>query len=58
MAIWLGKVMLGQRDTMQITGANGGPIQMETKLDFSKLSEEELRVLQATLAKTIERSEV
>lgn len=57
-AIWLGKVLLGQRDTLQITGAGGGPIQTESKPDFSRLSEEELRILQATLAKMAERSAV
>jgi hypothetical protein len=51
MAVWLGKNLLGQRDNMQITGANGGPIQTENKPDFSRLSEDELRVLRATLAK-------
>jgi hypothetical protein len=51
MAVWLGKNLLGQRDNMQITGANGGPIQTENKPDFSRLSEDELRTLQATLAK-------
>jgi hypothetical protein len=51
MAVWLGKNLLGQRDNMQITGANGGPIQTENKPDFSRLSEDELRALRATLAK-------
>jgi hypothetical protein len=51
MAIWLGKIVLGQRETMQITGPNGGPIRTESKPDFSRLSEDELRVLLATLAK-------
>lgn len=51
MAVWLGKNLLGQRDNMQITGANGGPIQTESKPDFSRLNEDELRVLRATLAK-------
>ena len=51
MAIWLGKIVLGQRDTMQITGLNGGPIQTESKPDFSQLSEDELRALWVTLAK-------
>ena len=51
MSIWLGKILLAQRDTMQITGANGGPIQTESKADFSWLSEDELRALRATLAK-------
>jgi hypothetical protein len=55
-AIWLGKVLLGQKDTMQITGANGGPIQTESKPDYSKLSEDELRALHAALAKVIDRS--
>ena len=58
MAIWLGKVLLGQKDTLQVTGANGGPIQTESKPDFSRVSEDELRSLQATLAKVIDRSEL
>src|ERR1017187_5831407 len=37
-AVWPGKVLLGQKDTMQITGANGGPIQTERKPDFSRVS--------------------
>ncbi len=53
MAIWLGKVLLGRKDTLQVTGANGGPIQTESKPDFSRLSEDELRVLQTTLAKAL-----
>lgn len=28
MLIWLGKQMLGQRDKQEVTGANGGPIEM------------------------------
>jgi hypothetical protein len=58
MAVWLGKNLLGQRDSMQITGAGGGPIQTESKADFSRLSEDELRVLQETLGKAIDRSTV
>lgn len=50
-AVWLGKHLLGQRDTMQITGAGGGPIRTESKADYSQLSDDELRVLMATLAK-------
>jgi hypothetical protein len=38
---------------MQITGAHGGPIQTESKPDFSRLSEDELRVLREMLARTI-----
>ena len=58
MAIWLGKILLGQKDTMQITGVNGGPIQTESRPDYSRLSVEELRALQTTLAKVIDRSEL
>ena len=43
MQIWLGKQMLGQRDqikqSVEITGADGGPIQT---VDYSKLSTEAL----------------
>jgi hypothetical protein len=55
-AMWLGKVVLGQKDTMQITGANGGPIPTESKPDYSQLSVDELRALQATLAKVTAKS--
>jgi hypothetical protein len=55
-AVWLGKILLGQKDTMQITGANGGPIQTESKPDYSILSVDELRALRATLAKVIDKS--
>src|ERR1019366_5873089 len=55
-AVWLGKTLLGQRDTLQITGANGGPIQTESKPDYSQLSVDELRALRATLAKVIDKS--
>jgi hypothetical protein len=55
-AVWLGKILLGQKDTMQITGANGGPIQTESKPDYSQLSVDELRALRATLAKVIDKS--
>jgi hypothetical protein len=43
---------------MQITGANGGPIQTETQPDFSRLSEDELRTLQTTLAKALGKGAV
>ena len=55
-AIWLGKTVLGQRDTLQITGANGGPVQTEIRPDFSRLSENELRHLRAALAKALGRA--
>jgi hypothetical protein len=53
MGVWLGKQLLGQRDAMQIT--NGDNIQTESKPDYSRLSVEELRELQATLAKVIDK---
>ena len=56
MAVWLGKNLLGQRDAMQITGAHGGPLEVECKPDYSRLSDEELRALQTTLAKVIGKS--
>jgi hypothetical protein len=57
-AIWLGKTMLGQKDTMQITGADGGPIQTENKLDFSRLTVDELRILNAAMAKAAGENDV
>ena len=57
-AVWLGKTLLGQRDTLQITGAHGGPIQTESKPDFSRLSVDELQALAATLAKVIGKEAV
>jgi hypothetical protein len=51
MAVWLGKTVLGQKDTMQITGADGGPVQTESRMDFSRLSVDELRLLRAAMAK-------
>ena len=55
--IFLSKVLLGQKDTLQITGANGGPIQTESKPDFSRLREDELRALRAALAKAMGEAE-
>lgn len=54
-AIFLGKTRLGQKETLQVTGADGGPIQTEAKPDFSRLSEDELRALLAALAKALGR---
>jgi hypothetical protein len=54
-AVWLGKNLLGQKETMPVTGANGGPVQTESKADYSQLSVEELRAMRATLAKVIDR---
>ena len=51
MQIWLGKQMLGQRDqirqSVEVTGADGGPIQT---VDFSKLSTEALLELSKAIA--------
>jgi hypothetical protein len=55
MAVWLGKTLLGQKDSLQITGAGGGPVQMESKPDFSRLSVQELQALRTTLAKIIDK---
>src|SRR5215471_4462486 len=45
MGVWLGKQMLGQRDTIttEHVGVGGGPIQIATKPDLSRLSNEELQ---------------
>jgi hypothetical protein len=55
-AVWLGKHLLGQKDTVQITGANGGPIRTEGEPDFSVLSVDELRVLRAVLARVNDKT--
>jgi hypothetical protein len=34
MLIWLGKQFLGQADKQEVTGQNGGPIQVRTLSDF------------------------
>lgn len=48
MAIWLGKQVLGQRDTIinEHVGKGGGPIQVTVKPDLSTFSDEELQQLQ------------
>jgi hypothetical protein len=54
MGVWLGKQMLGQRDaiTTEHVGAGGGPIQILTKPDLTRLSDEELLQLRALVGKT------
>ena len=54
MGIWLGKNMLGQRDTIttEHVGSGGGPIQISAKPDLRRLSDAELQQLRALLAKT------
>lgn len=34
MLIWLGKQVLGQRDSMDLSGPNGGPLEVRTLADF------------------------
>ena len=50
MQIWLGKQMLGQRDqikqSVEITGANGGPVQT---VDYTQLSTEALLEIQKAM---------
>jgi hypothetical protein len=54
MGVWLGKQMLGQRDTVttEHVGAGGGPIQIVTKPNLSRLSDDELQQLRALASKT------
>jgi hypothetical protein len=54
MGVWLGKHLLGQRDTIttEHVGAGGSPIQIFTKPDLSRLSDEELQQLRAIVSKT------
>jgi hypothetical protein len=54
MGVWLGKQMLGQRDsiTTEHVGAGGGPIQIVAKPDLSRLSDDELPQLRALASKT------
>ena len=49
MQIWLGKQWLGQRDKLEHTGADGGPIKTEQTIDLSSLSTETLRRIRADL---------
>jgi hypothetical protein len=55
MGIWLGKQLLGQRDSIvnEHIGAGGGPIQLTVKPDLSRLSDEELEQLQQLVSKTL-----
>jgi hypothetical protein len=54
MGVWLGKQLLGQRDaiTTEHVGAGGGPIQVATKPDLSRLTDEELQQLRKLARKT------
>lgn len=50
---WLGTFILGQVERQELTGADGGPLQIEQRnvLDLSKLSDVELDYLQALVEK-------
>lgn len=47
MLVWKGKQILGERDNVEFTGAEGGPIRVEHsfKPDYSKLTTEQLKAL-------------
>jgi hypothetical protein len=45
MLIWLGKQQLGQRDSLELSGPNGGPIQHE-HIKFDALTDEQLSDLE------------
>lgn len=49
--IWFGKQYMGQRDNMELTGKDGGPIE---HIDLSTLTDEQLATLR-TLAEDIAR---
>ena len=50
MLVWLGKQLLGQRDKTELTGADGGPMQMQTvSLDVNDLSPEQRAALRAAM---------
>ena len=53
-AIFLSKNLLGYRDVVntEMTGVDGGPIQMTTKADLSQLTDEELKQLRVISDKT------
>jgi len=53
MGVWLGKQLLGQRDTItnEHVGSGGGPIQVTIKPDLSRFSDEELQQLRSLARK-------
>jgi hypothetical protein len=53
MGVWLGKQLLGQRDTItnEHVGVGGGPIQLTIKPDLSRFSDEELQQLRSLARK-------
>jgi len=55
MGIWLGKQLLGQRDTItnQHVGCGGGPIELAMKTDLSRFTDEELQKLRELALKAL-----
>ena len=55
MGIWLGKQLLGQRDTItnQHVGSGGGPIELAMKTDLSRFTDEELQKLRELALKAL-----
>jgi hypothetical protein len=55
MGVWLGKQLLGQRDsiTNEHVGGGGGPIQVSMKPDLSRLTDEELQQLRELAIKAL-----
>ena len=53
MGVWLGKQLLGQRDTItnEHVGSGGGPIQVTIKPDLSRFDDEELQQLRSLARK-------
>ena len=45
MLIWLGKNLLKQSDTVEISGKDDGPVQRQQVLDVARLTDEELHFL-------------
>jgi hypothetical protein len=46
MLVWLGKQYLGQTDKHELAGVGGGPIKTDQRISLSKLTEEELAILE------------
>lgn len=52
MQIWLGKQHLGQRDKSELMGVDGTPLVPAKEINLSKLSDDELRILEKLQSKT------
>ncbi len=51
MQIWLGKQMLGQKDKVEHTGADGAPLIPLSGTDYNRLKDDELHTMLALLKK-------